>query len=528
MRHSTITRLWRRRLSWLLVALLALFTAGTAANAFHGGPHLGTYRTWAIGANPTIAAVDPYETVEDVTGLTAQVATPAAPLSMVTAMNDIGGFRGLLYWNPVTSAFKGYRLTSQQFTSQVAVDINRGIPAAAPGSFGGGDVWGAVSGGVGFGAYVNFRGSNNFRRWAIGVSLPGIRVNPSTGRVYVANDLNPSFDPDGVLVELDPVTNTQRNWLAQGASPCKLTIAGGLVYATSWQPSRHQIIRLNPVTNEIRRWNVPGGGFAPCQGAANSITSDGEGNVWFTESASDEIGRLNPITNVISEYTKPGVDNPQGIASSGAGPTLQSFFTEASPSAPGGGKVSVLTNAAASPTETTVVPTTETIAPFGPFVRTPVDFTVTPVTATIAPATTPSTSTNGSGIDRFPIPSFTSEPTGITPVVLANTVFGSMTGSDHVFQFTSTGGIVAPPPGAPCPDNEDEDDDGLTDRNENLLLTLLRVADSDEDGIVDGNDDANGNAEDDEDEDDGDDCPDRDGDGDGDDDEDEDDEDEDD
>jgi hypothetical protein len=76
---------------------------------------------------------------------------------------------------------------------------------------------------------------------------------------------------------------------------------------------------------------------------------------------------------------------------------------------------------------------------------------------------------------------------------------------------------------AGCPPNADEDNDGLTDHNEILFSTLLGNADSDFDGIADGNDDANGNGEDDEDEDDGDECPDEDSDDDGVDDEDEDD-----
>jgi hypothetical protein len=76
-----------------------------------------------------------------------------------------------------------------------------------------------------------------------------------------------------------------------------------------------------------------------------------------------------------------------------------------------------------------------------------------------------------------------------------------------------------------CPSNDDDDNDGLINERETLLLTLLGNPDSDLDGIVDGNDDANGNGEDDEDEDDHDECPDRDSDGDGEDDEDEDDDD---
>lgn len=76
-----------------------------------------------------------------------------------------------------------------------------------------------------------------------------------------------------------------------------------------------------------------------------------------------------------------------------------------------------------------------------------------------------------------------------------------------------------------CPPNGDDDGDGLTDDREGAFFTLLGNADSDLDGIPDGNDDANGNGEDDEDEDDDEDdgCPDEDSDGDGEDDEDEDD-----
>ena len=79
--------------------------------------------------------------------------------------------------------------------------------------------------------------------------------------------------------------------------------------------------------------------------------------------------------------------------------------------------------------------------------------------------------------------------------------------------------------GGHCASQADRDSDGLTDANELLFGTLLDVADSDFDGVEDGNDDANRNGEDDEDEDDRDECPDRDSDGDGEDDEDEDDDD---
>jgi Right handed beta helix region len=68
-------------------------------------------------------------------------------------------------------------------------------------------------------------------------------------------------------------------------------------------------------------------------------------------------------------------------------------------------------------------------------------------------------------------------------------------------------GLCQPQDEEECPD-DDGDDDGLTDENELLLLTLLSNPDSDFDGVKDGNDDSNENGEDDEDEDDeDDDCP---------------------
>jgi hypothetical protein len=53
-----------------------------------------------------------------------------------------------------------------------------------------------------------------------------------------------------------------------------------------------------------------------------------------------------------------------------------------------------------------------------------------------------------------------------------------------------------------CPSEGDADGDGLDDPDERTHLTLLNNADSDNDAIKDGNDDANGNHVADEDEDD--------------------------
>jgi hypothetical protein len=103
-----------------------------------------------------------------------------------------------------------------------------------------------------------------------------------------------------------------------------------------------------------------------------------------------------------------------------------------------------------------------------------------------------------------------------TTMVTAQNQFGT-----SLLTISETFGLAVP--SAKCEPQGDLDNDGLIDARETLLGTILGVADSDRDGILDGNDDANGNGVDDEDEDDNDACPDRDSDGDGLDDEDEDD-----
>ncbi len=398
--------------------------------------------TWNVGADPTIVGLNPHETVDDVSGLSTHVGAPA----MVTGMeNTRGGFCGLLYWNPNTNTFKTYGVTGGfQFT----VELNRGRPATFPVTLGGGDVWATVNGNPSFSPYMNFRGSNDFRRWSIGgFAATGIRVNAANGKVYLG-------DFTGGLFELDSLTNVVAGGLVgqpvkrwpTGSRPYNLVIdASGNVFATGvsggGQPD--QIIRINPLTNAITRWNVPGGGFQQFVGFGipNGIATDQEGNVWFDLSVKNTVARLNPTTNVIDQFTKPGISDPQAIASSGAGATLQAFFTEAG----GAGAISLLTVKDATPTSATVAPITSIVLPASS-VAPGVDFTVTPVTATIRPSVFRSTGVDPSGILRFPIPPGTREPTGMTRVAAANTVFGSMEGSNHVFQLTS-GSVVAPPPG---------------------------------------------------------------------------------
>lgn len=108
------------------------------------------------------------------------------------------------------------------------------------------------------------------------------------------------------------------------------------------------------------------------------------------------------------------------------------------------GHISLITPSEATPTDTTVTPTVDTIPPATSSV-TPQDFTLEPFTATIQPSEFDSPGIDPSGILRFPIPPGTSEPTGMTGVAFARTVLGSMEGSDHVFRLESEA-IISPPP----------------------------------------------------------------------------------
>jgi hypothetical protein len=102
---------------------------------------------------------------------------------------------------------------------------------------------------------------------------------------------------------------------------------------------------------------------------------------------------------------------------------------------------------------------------------------------------------------------------------------GPIASGGELFGLCLKGEPTAGGPGPqPCPPGDvDNDNDGLEDQAESLFGTLLNDADSDDDGVVDGNEDDDGDGVDDEDEDDDEDpCPDDD-DGDGEDDEDEDD-----
>jgi streptogramin lyase len=373
------------------------------------------------------------ETVDDPQGLTGQVGGPA----MVTANENVccnagSPFNGRIYWNPATNLFKYYPV--QCCGNQFTIDVNRSTPSAGPPTLGGGDTWTSSP-------MVHFRGSNLFRYWSIGVNAGmGVRVNPANGKVYVANTI---AGGSAAIFEFDPATNQFKKW-ATGSSPWFLVLDGNFVYATAATGAGYpdQILRLDVTTNTLTRWNLHPGSFLTANqvGIFNFITQDAEGQVWFTQTASNEVGQLNPLTNALEEFSKPGITGPSGIASTGLGPTHQTFFNDMNSN-----NVGLLASALATPTSTTiVVPTVETVVP-STGIGTTTDLTVTPVISTITPQTATSQSVDPSGIFLFPVPGPAFSPTGMTRVVFPETVFGSLTGSGHVFQFTSASVLPAAP-----------------------------------------------------------------------------------
>jgi hypothetical protein len=446
-----------RRTTMLFLVTLTVILVGGGSVA-HGS--VGTFKIWDFAGDSDFGCC-PSDTVADPTGLTGRVASAGAPLTLITYGNLASGadFPGLLYWNPSTNAFKLYITTLPE---PGGLDINRFVPATGGGLFGGGDVWFTASHPPAGDVWVHLPGGDSFREFNTGQQPcqvgggsffsggSGIRVDPATGKVYLANFLE-SVDCESQggtnqpskLIELDPATDQVRTW-PTGNLPANFVVDDPFIYATAsargGQPD--QILRLNPATNEVLRWDIPGGGLEGrcCASEPNDIEKDAAGNIWFSESDSNEIGRLrggpdNVIgtsDDVIDEYSKSGIDSPWQLATLGGGPAVQTIFAEF-----GGQSVDVLTAVAATPTSTTVPPSTETPTPTSK-TATHADHVFSGITKTITPTTMVVNSSDPSGIDRFP---FTGgHPAGISDVVLGNSIFGSAWNypeEGKVFQLTT-------------------------------------------------------------------------------------------
>jgi streptogramin lyase len=466
----------------LLVAASLVLTGllGPGSPA-HGAGTLtsATVRLWPLADIANTVGFNPTESDDDVKGLTGHVATSTAQLTVVTLINNAfaqqpaaqdEGLTGLIFWNPQTNVFKWYLV---EIGYSASLDINTGAPSfygpagdqfGAP-IFGPGDVWASVEGPLGTPKnptptplYVNFKGTNNFRHYQVpGAGLNGVAVDQTTGYVFFT-DRNA-----GTINQLDPKTNMVTTWLVGGVPHYLAIDSWGKVFATVARATlvaggQDAVVRLDPTTNQVTAWPVPGGfdQFDPvAAGSAtkvgNGIDIDGQGNVWFVETKSNEVARLEPSTNTITEFTKAGVNEPQQIAAAGSGANLQVFFTEAN-----GESVSVVTpqhpGTPVTPIPNTLVPT-EFLTLFFDSIRTPQQTTIQPTDFPV-PAVDPE-------ITRFtPMPAppaptgndaLPRNPGGLTDVT-QNGVLGAyfdplFAGNSAVFRVIPQPAPANPPPG---------------------------------------------------------------------------------
>lgn len=461
----------------------------------------GTYRVW--DTNATLGN-DPNQSIADPEGLSGHVSTPANPLTIATVYENTfcsGAPCGVTYWNPETNQFRCYGYSSGSMTG---VDIAGGsYPAQiGPGSeaYGPGDTWLAKSGsfspgssGGGRSLTVHFAGTDNFRSWNAG-DLISVAVDETRGGVWYGDESG------NVVGFFDPVSGFTDRWNVGGRVHfVAVHPTSGLIYATVG--SLDQIVELDPGTGNTRRWTVPAGGFTSSVGFLNNnaIAIDDDGNVWFSETDTGHVGRLDLTTNTISEYLGATIGGPRQVAASGTtfGGDLQIFFTEDGVT----DSVALITTAEADlagfvQRTSTVVPpvagnvvATSTLMTAGIHSHVPNTPIIPPLDTIVfavdeAPGNPPPTTlTDGGdplpGIISFPLPAGTSRAIGMTQVAQANTVFGSMIGTEDVFRLRSDA-IIAPPI------DDDEDDDGVPDDSDNCPTTPNPgQEDADGDGVGD-------------------------------------------
>ncbi len=478
------------------------------------------FKFWDVGLGAPDFGWDPNQSVADVGGLTSHFSTTDLTIASVYENTFCpGGPCGVTYWQPDTNQFRCYGYSSGAMTG---VDINQSAPVVTDGGgqvFQPGDTWLFKSSFRSLGSdptpgcsgacslTVHFKGTDKFRSWEAGTGVLGGKVNQVTGEVWYA-DQGP-----GVVGLFKPLDNKVLRWATGGTPQFIVTDDLGRAYVTNG--TQDAVVRIDPITNEVRTWVAPGLGLRGSASFFNAdgITIDADGNIWFSETDTSQIARLNPVSNEICEYTNSEVGEPRKIAVSGStvGLDKQVFFTNGfndgigpapAPPAPASpGAVSILTEpeadllGAANRVCTPVTPTIATIAPtltdlpFFDRLQTAAVKEITPTTATVTGtdggiAGSGATVTDPGGLSippilRFEIPSPHYNPIGMTEVAAASTVFGSLIGSDDQFQMTSSA-IIAPPT------DTDTDDDGIPDDEDNCPLTPnpLQV-DLDGDGVGD-------------------------------------------
>src|SRR5258708_7651024 len=145
LRRSRLRRTFNPVVSILLVSVAALWVVYRVKAQGPLPLPSATVKIWdAIGAG---LGTNPGQSNADFLGVTAQVATAASPLSIVTLYDNTicpDGPAGITFWNPVTNVFKCFGLTGGSFLADSAVNLKAPVKTATSPSaatFQPGDVW---------------------------------------------------------------------------------------------------------------------------------------------------------------------------------------------------------------------------------------------------------------------------------------------------------------------------------------------------------------------------------------------------
>jgi hypothetical protein len=489
--HATYPRL---ALAVTLVGIAALPRI-SAAQEFPSA----IVKVWntAIPIPPSLTlGFSPGESVEDPAGLTGHGTSFPTIATVYARGSHPLGPSGISYWNPDGNLFTWY---GKAIGFPGGVDINRNAPRLAGTSelfgdftFGPGDVW--IGGHQDQPLYVHLAGTDRFRAYGTPTTDAwGVKVDQQTGRVFVTQPLA------GRFTRLDPATGTAILWIV-GGGPAGITLdAAGRPYATRSHVDEVARVEhgldgvLGTIDDIVLLWRVPNlNGVRSFRDVPplvpvreeypnGTMTTDANGNIWFTESNSHEIGRLSAGPDgvlgsgddVICEFHEDGLLNPQQIANSGSSGSLQVYFTEGE-----GNSVSVLTevqaNLAFAPTQICTTVAAERLLDFTFVVSHPPssDEEVSPLRTAIVPTVHRVAGRGGfaSGatwtadgkplppILRFspmpnPILSLEGEPigdagngfpSGMTGVYETNRIAGAYLKGNKHFEVTS-GAVIAPP-----------------------------------------------------------------------------------